>query len=183
MDPAAFEATVEPALPRLALWVRRRGAALLGPDCDDEDVVQEVLVKAWRLFEGFEPRGPEAVFSWLAALAEGVLCDRSRYRAAKGRGEVRHLESRHGTDGAPADAPSTGTSITRLTQRREARRVVEAAIAALAPGQREVVELHLIDGQSLGEIARALGVTKNAVWERLRRGLVHVRDAVPEGLL
>jgi RNA polymerase sigma factor (sigma-70 family) len=44
--------------------------------------------------------------------------------------------------------------------------------------QREVVELHLLQGKSLAEVARLLGVSKNAVWERLQRGLERLREAL-----
>ncbi len=178
-DPEMFERTVEPALARLALWVRRRGAPRLRADFDEDDVLQEVLARAWRLFGGFELRGPDSAYRWLLSLADGVLADRARYLGAKGRAGVRHLESAHGPAGPAVDPPAPGTSVTRLAARREARRLVAAALEGLEPGQREVVERHLLGGQSLAEIARALGVTKNAVWERLRRGLVRLRAAVP----
>lgn len=42
----------------------------------------------------------------------------------------------------------------------------------------DVAERHLLVGQSLAEIAQALGVQRNAVWERLHRGLGRVRAAL-----
>jgi RNA polymerase sigma factor (sigma-70 family) len=171
----AFARTIEPHLGRLLLLARRRGAGVLGADCDAEDLLQTALVTAWRLFAEFEDRGPEATFGWLAALLEGSVADRVKYHAAKGRGAVRHLES---AQGAPPPV-SVGTSITRLAARREARGRLDAALLELEPGQREVVSRHVIEGQSLAEIARALGVTKNAVFERLHRGLKRLRAALP----
>lgn len=175
-DPeGSFQRTVEPHLGRLLLLARRRAAPVVGPDCDAEDVLQTALTTAWRLFPEFEDRGPEATFGWLAALLEGAVADRAKYRAAKGRGDVRHLESAHG---APPPA-AIGTSITRLAARREARVRIEQALVGLEPGQRDVVWRHLVEGQTLADIARQDGVTKNAVWERLRRGLARLRAALP----
>lgn len=166
-----FEAAVEPHLERLALHVRRRAASVVGADCAEEDVVQATLVTAWRLWPEHDDRGAAALGAWLRALADGAIADRAKYRRAKGRDQVVRL----GTDCQPYDPR---TSITRLAARRDLRRRVDEALRALDAAQREVVERHLIDGQSLGEIAGALGVTKNAVWERLHRGLARVRAAL-----
>ena len=41
-----------------------------------------------------------------------------------------------------------------------------------------VIERHLLNGATLGDIAEELGITKNAVWERVQRGLAHLREAM-----
>ncbi len=186
----AFEAAIEPVVGRLALYVRHRGASVLGAEWDEDDLLQEALARAWRLFDRFEPHGPDGLFAWLRALADGVVADRVKYRRAKGRGGVRHLESLAGRpDGpgggaarAPLEPAAPGTTVTRLAAQREARARVLAALDALAPQHREVVLRHLLAGETLAEVATALGVTKNAVWERLRRGLAALRAALPADL-
>jgi RNA polymerase sigma-70 factor (ECF subfamily) len=179
-DPAAFEALVEPHLARLALVLRRRARAVLGADWDEDDLLQTVLVTAWRVFPTFVDHGPAATWSWLVALGDGAIGDRGKYVRAKGRGEVGHLESRQGEDDADVPA-SVGTSITKLVARREERERVHAAIDALPPAQRDAVVRHMLEGETLGEIARALGITKNAVWERLHRGMARLHEALQGG--
>src|SRR5688500_3991030 len=97
----AFERLMEPMTARLHAFVVQRAGRALGADCGPEDVVQECLVKAWRLLPSLEWRGEEAFRGWLRSLAEGVVLDRVKYLAGKGRGDARHLESGVGEGGAP----------------------------------------------------------------------------------
>lgn len=172
-----FETLVEPLLERLALRVRLRAGSIVGADAAEEDVVQTALATAWRLFPAHEHRGPQAFAAWLVAIVDHTIDDRVKYVRAKGRAGVRHVGTAHG-DGAPPEAYDPRTSVTRLAARRETRRRLDAALRALEPRQRDVVVRHLLDGQTLGEIAAALGVTKNAAWERLHRGLERLRALV-----
>jgi RNA polymerase sigma-70 factor, ECF subfamily len=171
--PQSFEALVEPLLERLALHVRRRAASVVGADCAEEDLVQTTLTTAWRLFPEHDYRGPMAFWSWLLTIADHAIADRSKYRRAKGREEVSNIGTQAGRE--PYDPR---TSITKLAARRDLRRKVDEVLRGLDAGQREVVERHLLQGQSLAEIARAVGVTKNAVWERLQGGLDRLRAAL-----
>lgn len=175
-SPEAFEALILPHLERLALHVRRSASSVVGADCDEEDVVQTALATAWRLFPDLEPRGPEATWGWLRQLADHAVSDRVKYVRAKGRAGVRHA----GTVAPEAalEPRDPTTSVTRLAARRDLRRRVDQVLRGLEPGQREVVVRHLLDGQTLAEIARGLGVTKNAAWERLHRGLLRLRGAL-----
>jgi RNA polymerase sigma-70 factor, ECF subfamily len=54
------------------------------------------------------------------------------------------------------------------------------ALATLPETQRKAVELHHLQGCSLDEIARNLGVTKAAVAGLLHRGLKNLRQRLDE---
>lgn len=177
-DAEAFARLVRPITVPLLVLLRRCGAAAFGGDCDEEDLLQVVLAKAWRLLPGFTFGGPGSFHRWLAAIARAAVLDRRKYRAARRRGPDIHVES---VDSAGADGffvPADVTSIPRAAARREEARRVETALARLPETQREVIERHLLLGDSLGEIAAALGIRKNAVWERLHRGLASVRESL-----
>lgn len=176
-DSQAFGELIDPLAMRLLLFIRARGARLLGSDCDAEDVLQKVLLRAWELFPQFEYRGPESVYRWLTALARGTLSDRIKYLQAKGRGSVRHRESLPGGGPQPYDP---ATSVTKLAARRDELERVAKVLAVLEPKQRDVVERHLLGSQTLSEIAAELGISKNAVWERLHRGTARLRAALGE---
>ncbi|MCI0341197.1 MAG: RNA polymerase sigma factor [Planctomycetales bacterium] len=170
-DGDAFSKLVAPHVTGLLLLIRRSGARLLRGDFDEEDALQLVLEQVWRRLPGFEYRGAQPFYRWLVTIAGFVLADRARYVSAGKRGVGRHFESRvEGVPSASAIA-DTATSISRRAMRREAYGRAAAALEALEPKHRQVVERHLLEAQSLSEIAEALGITKNAVWERLRHGM------------
>jgi RNA polymerase sigma-70 factor (ECF subfamily) len=175
-DADAFARLVDPWTMRLTLLIRHVGGRVLGPDQDDEDLVQVVLARAWSLLPSFRPQGEESFYRWLAALARGAVADRRKYVEAKGRDTVRHLESAIDGPSAPPPTPiELATSISRIASRHEEEERAAAALAALPDHYREVVVPHLLEARSLREIAEGLGVTANAVWERLHRGLALMR--------
>jgi len=166
-DAAAFEALVAPWLAPLEVLVLREGGGALGAEFAAEDAVQDALARAWRLLPEARFAGRRAFYAWLVALARAVLADRRKFRAA---------ERRRGTRALPGEElPAAVTSVARRAMRREEAAMLARALDALPEPQREVVVRHLVEAATLSEIAAALGVTKNAVWERLRRGLAALR--------
>ena len=56
------------------------------------------------------------------------------------------------------------------------RRALDASLAEMTEGQRQVVVLRLIEGWSFREIADQVGVTEEACRMRFMRGLEQLRD-------
>ncbi len=183
-DAEAFDRLVSPESARLLLLIRRRGARALGGDCDAEDLLQAMLLRAWRLLPGLEWRGPQAFYGWLAAIAEGVVGDRVKYVAAGKRGPVRHLESLPPGPGAdsgacrPFEPADRATTISRSAARREDYARLARALDALDPEDREVVELHLLEAKPIRAVAEAIGLSKSGAWERLDRAMERLRAAL-----
>ncbi len=175
-DARAFEALIEPHATPLVLLVSRLAAGRLGPDADADDLLQTVLARAWKLLPEIEFRGDRPLYAWLVALARGALQDRGKYVRAKNRAGSRHLESE--TDGrrAFAEPAAPMTSVATSMQRREECERLAHALAGLPPKYRDVIEQHVLEARSLGEIAATLDLTKNAVWERLHRGMARLRE-------
>ena len=123
---------------------------------DPEDVVQETLLAihlkrhTWRRDL---PVGP-----WLFAIARFKLVD--AFRKVGHRMEVVLDE----TFDAPAPEPEQGAS----------ERDIGRALDSLAPGQRAVVSAISVDGRSIGETARSLGMSEGAVRVALHRGLTAI---------
>lgn len=123
---------------------------------DPEDVVQETLLAihlkrhTWRVEA---PVGP-----WLFAIARFKLVD--AFRKAGRRMEVVLDE----TFDAAAPEPEQGAS----------KRDIGRALESLAPGQRAVVSAISVDGRSIGETARSLGMSEGAVRVALHRGLAAI---------
>lgn len=124
---------------------------------DPEDIVQETLLAihlkrhTWR---SDAPVGP-----WLYAIARFKLID--AYRRV-GRTISVDIDAMSDTLAAPEAEDAA------------APRDVERALATLAPGQRAVVESISVDGRSITETARRLGMQETAVRVALHRGLAAI---------
>ena len=176
-DEVAFQTLVARNEGRLFLLVRCKGGRALRADCDVEDLCQEALLTAWRLLPEFEHRGPGSFFRWLSRVATNAINDRLRYLDAKGRNDVRHIESGATSSGGnprgPLDPNPTAGS---LAATREWATRVFAALRELEPELGAVVQLHVVEGLSMAEIAAAQRIGKTTVFDRLARGLAGLRD-------
>jgi RNA polymerase sigma-70 factor (ECF subfamily) len=144
-----------PALFRLAL--RLSG----GASADAEDAVQETWIRAGRRLASF--RGDSAFRTWLS----GILVNRCR--------ETRRERARE-TDAAVDDEPCTAPPAAERID-------LERALAALAPGYREVLVLHDVEGYTHEEIAGLLGVdagTSKSQLSRARRAMRAALTSRPE---
>ena len=123
---------------------------------DPEDVVQETLLAihlkrhTWRIEA---PVGP-----WLYAIARFKLID--AFRKTGRRMEVVLDE----TFDAPVPEAEESAS----------EREIGRALDSLAPGQRAVVSAISVDGRSIAETAKTLGMTEVAVRVALHRGLTAI---------
>ncbi len=146
-DPQAYGRIVE------AHWARlvRLARSVVG-DTDAEDAVQDALVAAWRKLHTLDH--PVAVAGWLTRIVFRRCLRRLRFRRLLLPLESAPQES-HCPDAAGLLA---------------ARQV----LSRLAPRQRAVLYLTVVEGMSDGEIAAALGIAAGSVRAHRRRA----REAV-----
>jgi RNA polymerase sigma-70 factor, ECF subfamily len=119
-----------------------------------EDLAAETFEKALKLWRRFDPRRASAR-TWLCQIARTTALD--WFRAEERRRRREHAVAR--PDLAEGDLPE-GLSPE-----------LEAALAALSAGEREVVALRILlelDGE---EAARVLGISPTAVSTRLSRAI------------
>ena len=167
-DREAFDRLVALFRPRLEAAVATRIGPGLRAKLEVEDVVQETILRALRSIESFEWRGDESFLRWLAGIAEHILrdqADRERLRRAVA------LES---------DVAGEGTSPSVAARREERFSRLEQAIEVLPPEYREVILLARVEGLPVQKIAERLGMTPNAVSQRLWRALRKLRDEFGE---
>ena len=157
-DSGAFETLVERHQKKahaLARAVGLRGSVV-------DDVVQEAFLAAFRgLSSLLEPAsfGP-----WLIGIVRNVARKELHLQA---RDEHVPFEQTH-------ERP-TADSVDRL-ELRELRDLVWGKVHELPEVIREAVYLYYHEGESVGEVARALGVSRSAVKSRLQRGRSLLRD-------
>ena len=131
-----------------------------------EEVLQEVFLQAWREAGRYDPgRGsPEA---WLVMRARTRAIDR-----------LRSMRRRDRTFGAPlAESAARGEESAEADPgvAAEARDMMQAALGALPPPQRRVIELAFLEGLTQAEIAARLGEPLGTVKTRSRLGLERLR--------
>ena len=152
----AFEVIVDRYRKALMRYCER---ALSRPK--SEDVVQQVLMKAWvALQNGAQVR---SLKPWLYRITRTTI-----FETAETPGyDFAELERSL----LPADAPES-----ELEQRAVIRKTL-AGLAALPEAQREALLRNAFDGQSRAQIAEALGVSEGAVRQLLYRARASLRTA------
>jgi RNA polymerase sigma-70 factor (ECF subfamily) len=155
---------------------RMRGAAIvrLSDPWLADDVVQLAFLRAHRARRRFRwrPGNRDAlVLSWYVAIARNAAIDVLRHRSRIGARTV--------SLAAPLEVPrefkdvlaSQGheQDVVEAEARRDTRSAVRRAISRLPPKQREVVELHKLQGLHMAEIARRLGVKEGCLRVRAHR--------------
>ncbi|OQM75529.1 sigma-70 family RNA polymerase sigma factor [Manganibacter manganicus] len=121
---------------------------------DAEDVVQETLLAIHLKRHTWRTDAP--VLPWVYAIARFKLID-----AFRRRGQRIELEIGDFVETLAAPQPAEAAS----------ERDVTRALDGLSPGQRSVVSAISVEGRSIGETARHLGMSETAVRVALHRGL------------
>lgn len=146
-----------------------------------EDVLQETYTQAFRHIERFEPRGEQAFYSWLMAIADHKLADTAKaLRAAKrpppGRAERIPADRSASFLGLVRLIDKKGKTPSRIMARQEAVQAVQVALASLPEPCRRAVWMRHIEGRPAREIAAALGRSERAVHQLCYRGLTRLRE-------
>ena len=136
---------------------------------DAADVLQDVFWEAWQGAAGYDPgRGsPEA---WMITRARTRAIDRVRAMRRRSATFVPPVDE--GLASAPPEAGGDAA------ERAEDRGVIQSALQALPPAQREVIELAYYAGLTQTEIADRLRQPLGTVKTRIRLGLERLRDVV-----
>ena len=144
--------------------LRAYGGRRLADHRDVDELVQETLVRLWRMGDRFDPaRG--TVDGMVFTIASRVLVDiLRRRRPTEALGEAHEPAQR---DHAEAT---------------EAALVVRVALASLSADHRQVVELAYFDGLSQPQIADRLGLALGTVKTRTMWALRNLHAALAPGL-
>jgi RNA polymerase sigma-70 factor, ECF subfamily len=123
---------------------------------DPEDIVQETLLAIHMKRHTWRQDAP--VTPWLYAIANYKLIDAFRRRGRRVEVEIGEIAE---TLAEPASETVGDREIGR-------------ALATLAPSQRSVVAAVSVDGRSISETAKRLGMSETAVRVALHRGLTAI---------
>jgi RNA polymerase sigma factor (sigma-70 family) len=131
-------------------------ASLSGNRDVAEDLAQETLLEAWR--HRHKLQHPEGADRWLAAVARNVC---KRWATRNARAEL-----------LVANVPEVADV---ELERDDLAELLDGALELLPSAQRDVLVERYVHERSTPEIARALGVSDDAVSMRLARGKVTLR--------
>jgi RNA polymerase sigma-70 factor, ECF subfamily len=134
----------------------RLARSVLRNDADAEDVAQEAMLKAYQQFDRL--RDPARFRGWLARIAFRMALDRRRSSL---RREQREL------NWAAPEIRSAAPNAEELAASAEFRRRLEAAMDELPDKHRLVLLLAAVQGYTLEEVGKMLGVPMGTVKSRL----------------
>lgn len=147
---------------------------IVGDPVEAEDVLQEASVLIWARAPAYDPSlGKPA--TWAVTIVRNKAID--RFRSSKRKAEV---VSALLEDSNPLPEPAGGSQERGFGQ--DDAVVVRRALARLAGDQRQAIELAFFGGLTQTEIAETLRQPLGTIKARIRRGMLHMRDAL-EGAL
>lgn len=151
---------------------------ILGDQFAAEDVTIEVYTQVYQQGARYDSaRGSPS--AWLVMLTRSRAIDRLRVETQR-RSRERPLEHAAAVP-SPAADPEEGSAA------RELSGFVQAALVALTPEQRQVIELAYYSGLTHSEIAARLNQPLGTVKTRIRTGMMilrdHLRPILAEGWL
>jgi len=147
--------------------VYRQMVRVCGNHADAEDVLVEALLKAYRHLD--QLRDSAAFRAWLAQIAKRV-CWQLKERAALAPLLQLSTLDDEGRE-IPADHPTPEAELAR----RQMKRLLDEAIAALPPLYRSVYQSRDVEGRPGDEVAQRLGISVTAMKSRLHRARELVR--------
>ncbi|MEU6415113.1 RNA polymerase sigma factor [Microbispora sp. NPDC046933] len=162
-EPEVFAVLFDRHAPSLHRYAARR----LGPD-GAEDVVSETFLAAFQSRHRYDVRHADAR-PWLYGIASNVIGKRRRSEITVYRAYVRS-----GVHPAAVSGGLVEDGVTTLAVNRP----LAAALAALRPGDRDVLLLVAWADLTYEEVSRALGVPLGTVRSRLNRARRKIREAL-----
>jgi RNA polymerase sigma-70 factor, ECF subfamily len=165
---------------RLRRMVALRLDRRLNARVDPSDVVQEALADAAQHLDDYLRYHPLPFYPWLRQFAWERLCKLHRHHIhARRRSIIREEMDMPLPDESVRQLAhrllAGGTSPSRRLIRQEQREQVRAALAELAPQDREVLVMRHLEQMEMADVAAALGISEGAVRNRQYRAVMRLR--------
>ena len=131
-----------------------------------EEVTIDVFVDVWRRAKSYDPANG-TVLGWVMNQARSRAIDRVRFETRKKR-----------VDGGEPVAPEVTIDGHDVIEQRAQGRALRAAVAELAPSEREAIEAAFFNGLTHAEAAAHLDQPLGTVKTRIRSGLHKLRQVL-----
>ena len=163
-DETAFEQLYDRVAGAVYGLVRR----IVRDPAQSQEVVQEVLVEAWRSASRYRPDQGSAL-AWIMTLAHRRAVDRVRAEQAASDRQAKLARS---------DRQIAYDEVAEDVEERLDRERVRRCLGTLTDLQRESVALAFYQGYTYREVAELLTVPLGTVKIRMRDGLIRLRDCL-----
>lgn len=147
--------------------VRALAYSACGDRAGSEDIAQEAFVTAWQRLRDLRDAG--RFRPWLCSIARHAARLRLRHASRRPEGHAENLEEL-------PEVPDTAAAPDRILALREEERLVWEMLERLPLACREVLVLHYREEHSAERIAEELGLSNQAVRQRLARGRALLRN-------
>jgi RNA polymerase sigma-70 factor (ECF subfamily) len=167
-DEAAFAQFYDRFAPAIYSLIRR----ILGDENAADDALHSVFAQVWRDARGFDPARSSA-FTWAVMVAREKAIEQLRMRNPRnGVGSLANGERvvRSGQRTQAAESQSMHEEVA----------IVRAALVEIPEEQKQALELAFFAGQTNEQIAERLAAPLGTVKERVRSGLLRLRDLLEE---
>ena len=149
---------------------------MTGNEHDAEDMVQETFLRAYRALHKFESRADFG--TWLYRVA--INCSLDHLRRARRREEQPYSEGLPPKEESESlsSIPSGGLTPERLLLSVELKKKLDGAMAELSDRERAAFVMRHIDGCSIEEIGKAVGLRGTAAKNTVFRAVQKLREAL-----
>ena len=184
-DPKAYNLLLERYLDRVISLVNLKLTAKLREKLESDDVVQEVMERAIKVFEKYDIKNEKAFLYWLRVLVQNTIYDLHDYHSADKRDL--HLEAKHNasTDSVAKSlignlpAGSVWNPASQLRKKEESLEL-KNAMDSLSDEDKEVIIMHQYEELSFPEISELTGVAADTLRMRFGRAMDKLTDAMTE---
>jgi RNA polymerase sigma-70 factor (ECF subfamily) len=145
-----------------------------------EETAQDAMVRAYQSLAGF--RQAESFPRWLAAITVRTCYDFWRRRYRRREVVLSQLSEAHRQWLEKVQAEDAGDDWQALSDRAEAREILEAAMARLSAEDRMVIELVHLEERPVAEAAKLLGWSRTNVKVRAFRARRRLHQIILEGM-
>jgi len=164
-DPAAFSELYSRHVDAVHGWLRRR------LEWAASDLTAETFARAWLIRARFRDERDGSVLPWLLGIAANLLADAARHDRIETRARERL--------GLPLDL-AADDGYTEVEQRLSPRLALERQVRALAPHERDALELRVVEELPYEEVAERLAIRPAAARLRVSRALRRLAVTVPK---
>jgi RNA polymerase sigma factor (sigma-70 family) len=165
---AALEALIEQSREFVRRHVRAHLGARLRARGDEEDYVQEVMLRAVAFAPSIEPCDTKQLHALLTRIADNALRDLHEHHGAQRRSAERETLLTPSELDRPVEGATTPSG---HAVRREDQAWVRLAVELLDPEDRVVVMRHQWYGETFAAIGERLGIGENGARMRFQRAL------------
>lgn len=154
-DGSAGQAIVAELGPRLFGYAAR----VLGDHAEAEDVVQDAMIKLWKIAPEWQ-QGEAKVSTWAYRVTANLCTDRLRRRKTRGQVDLDSI----------AEPQADQASVVEQMTEKERADALQGALDILPDRQRQAVILRNLEGLSNPEIAQIMDISVEAVESLTARG-------------